>query len=254
MGGVDARIETRRAWVRGLAWSACLTACTAPSPTSGEAPQPGEPVPEELARLSMLVGTWEAESRAELGPGRVLRTTASVEADWDLRGSFVVARSAFRFQDETGAALPPSESETWYTWNAGAGRYEYWTFRSSGEVTTGTMRYDPAASTWTMLERAVDPATGEERIVGTGAMEYLTADEKLVRWEGRPLQGEPFRVTGKSRRVRRRAPLRRSALTRRSSGARGWSAGAPRGRARASASGTPRACPRGTSRARPGRR
>ncbi len=173
-------------------------------------PQDLPQLPSGYRLLGMLVGSWQASSRAEFEDSdRALIVRTTVEADWDLGGRFVVARSDFSFTDAASAERQSSsESVSWFTWDETTGKYLFWTFLSDGTVGSGSMDFDPPTNTWSMEETAVDPSTGQRVVTGSGSMEYLSDSEKLVRWHSRPLSGGGFRSEGRSRRIR--APRNRS--------------------------------------------
>lgn len=169
-----------------LAWG-----CVAPEP------QPVESFGPEHARLAMLVGVWEARTTAEFdGTDATLSIEVHVQADWELGGRYVVARSQFEFTDSSSGGVTEAESVAWYTFDAGLGRYVYWSFSADGGVGVGQMDFDADTNTWRMEEQRGGVASG------AGSMEYVSDTEKIVRWEGRPSGGPAFRIEGRSRRVR----------------------------------------------------
>ena len=130
-----------------------------------------------------------------------VRTT--VDAQWELGGQFVVARSVASIVDERdGAVRSTSESVSWFTWDGKADEYRYWTFASDGAVSSGTMGFDPGHDTWTLQEMAWDASVGRWVETGWGTMQFLCESEKIVHWSSRPLTGGGFDSEGRSIRVR----------------------------------------------------
>ena len=191
---------------KGVCWGSLLFVAGCSFQQSQTSPTDLAQRPREYRLLEMFVGSWKASSRAEFeASDRVLLIQTAVEADWDLGGRFVVARSRFSFTDDKSEErLSSSESVTWFTWDEKKRKYSYWTFLSDGGVASGSMDFDPSTNTWSMEESAVDASTGQRMVTGWGTMEYLSDSEKLVRWHSRPLCGGGFQSEGRSRRIRRR--------------------------------------------------
>ena len=184
-----------RLLVLALFGAACATR-PVPVESASARPDPYEP-------LAMLVGQWEADSHVTFeGSDEPLLVDATVNARWDLGTHFVVARSESRFtKAETGEPAGVSSSVSWFGWDRFAETYVWWTFRDDGAVTSGSMTFDARARTWSMEERSTDPATGASTLTGRGTMQYLSDDEKIVRWRAMPIGGPPFSSAGRSRKL-----------------------------------------------------
>jgi len=175
-----------------LTLAGCATTTTASTDLSPEA-----------RRLDMLVGRWTATAEhLASDTGVATPTEITVDAQWDLGGTIVAARSAQRWIDPSGSPMA-LESYAYYSWDPTANTYRTWSFDSAGRFGEGTMTFDEVANTWQVEQTTTDPSTGV-RARHSGTMEYLSEEEQQVEWRSSPERGGGgFRMRGRSQRVSR---------------------------------------------------
>jgi hypothetical protein len=155
----------------------------------------------EAMRLNMLVGRWSATTEhLASDTGTATPTEVMVDAQWELGGTVVGARSAHRWTGDGGSPMA-LETYAYYSWDQVAEKYRTWSFDSAGRFGEGTMTFDEPTNTWYVEETVTNPSTSI-RSRGTGTMQYLSDDEKLIEWRSSPERGGGgFRVRGRSERV-----------------------------------------------------